>query len=313
MFATKSQRPNRGFMKRHLLVLLMLACAGCTSAVTKVNVTDMAKSDSLPLRDIRPPSEKEHKIFSLLITSKEYGVMRAGDAKLSPGPVRLLQYEAFQKFVSADLPPQITVFHFVIYENMRSQLRAGAIGAGFGGMLGGMVGNAVGTHDSSSQTHIIDETSFNNVPDEYLRGQYSAAENPDKASVYVIYVDTDIGGKKVFTRTIASMKPHGDQNALADAVQLAIKNHLSGYDIGVQAAASTANAPATVVTSESSQIASVGGATTSIAQSLANQLGCGAVRASGDSTFVASCGSYDIAIDCNGDKCHPAHTIKANQ
>jgi hypothetical protein len=60
-------------------------------------------------------------------------------------------------------------------------------------------------------------------------------------------------------------------------------------------------------------MASAGAATTSIAQGVANQMGCGTVRASGDSTFVASCGSYDVAIDCDGAKCHPTHTIKANQ
>ena len=310
-------------MKRYLLVLWMLACAGCAPAVTKVNVTDIAKSDSLPLHDVRPASEKDSKIFSLLITSKEYGVIRTGDAKLSPGPVRLLQNEAFEKFASADRPPQVTVYHFVIYQNMRSQLRAGAIGAGVGGILGALVGNAVATHDSSSQTSIIDEMSFNSVSDEYLRGQYSATENPDKASVYVIYLDTEIDGKKVFTRTVASMKPHSDQNSLVDAVQLAIKNHLSRYDAGITAAAPAASTPPTVpstasalpiaATSGSSQVASANAATTSIAQNVANQLGCGAVRASGDSAFVASCGSYDVAIDCDGGKCHPAHTIKANQ
>ncbi|WP_445145670.1 hypothetical protein [Dyella sp. Tek66A03] len=321
-----SQLPNRGFMKRHLLVLMMLACTGCAPAVTKVNVTDMAKSDALPLHDVRPASEKEDKIFSLLITSKEYGVLRAGDAKLSPAPVRLLQHEAFQKFASADHAPQVTVHHLVIYENMRSQLRSGAIGAGVGGVIGGLIGNAVANHDSSSQTHIIDEMSFNSVSEEYLRGQYDASENPDKGSVFIIYVDTDIDGKKVFTRTIASMKPHGDQNAFADAVQLAIKNHLSRYDASVTAAAptasmtpaalvapATASAPAVLATSRSSQMASAEAATTSIAQGVANQMGCGPVRASGDSTFVASCGSYDVAIDCDGAKCHPTHTMKANQ
>ncbi|MET0331574.1 MAG: hypothetical protein ABW154_09085 [Dyella sp.] len=282
-------------------------------------MTDIAKSDSLPLRDLRPASEKENKIFSLLITSKEYGVKRAGDAKLSPVPVRLLQHEAFQKFASTDHPPQVTVYHFVIYENMRSQLRAGAIGAGIGGMLGGIMGDAIGSHNSSSQTHVIDEMSFNSGSDEYLRGQYSAAENPENAAVYIIYVDTDIDGKKVFTRTVASMRLHSDQkNALADAVQLAIKNHLSHYDAGVQAIASTASmtptatAPATAA-SGGAQIASIGAATASIAQRVANQLGCGAVRASGDSTFVTSCSSYDLAIDCDGGKCRPTHTIRGNQ
>jgi hypothetical protein len=205
----------------------------------------------------------------------------------------------------------------VIYENMRSQLRAGAIGAGVGGLIGGEIGNAMASHDASSQTQIVDEMSFNAVTEEYLRGQYSASENPDKASVFIIYVDTDIDGKKVFTRTVASMKTHGDQSALADAVQLAIKNHLSHYDAAATAAtgpvASTATslASARSVTPGMVPAAPVNNGATTMAQGVANQLGCGAVRASGESTFVASCGSYDIAIDCDGDKCHPTHTVSA--
>jgi hypothetical protein len=306
-------------MKRQIFALMMLACAGCTSAVTKVNVADINKSDALSVRDMRPATEKEDKIFSLLITSKEYGVIRAGDDKLSPSAVRLLQHQAFEAFSTADHLPRVTVYHFVIYENMRSQLRSGAIGAGFGGVLGAMVGNAVATHDSSSQTRTIDEMSFNSVSDEYLRGLYSSSENPDKASVYVIYVDTEIDGKKVFTRTVASMKPHSDQNALADAVQLAIKNHLARYEGGaaMTTVASTTTAPPTAVyssspsssTPSSSPVASADVATTSIAQAVANQMGCGAVEAHGDSTFVAPCGSYSVAIDCDGGKCHPTHTV----
>ena len=233
-------------MKRHFLALLMLACTGCAPVVTKLNVADISKSESLHIADKRPESEKESKIFSLLITSKEYGVIRAGDVHLSPPPVRLLQHEAYQKFAADGGSHSVTVYHFVIYQNMRSQLRAGAVGAGVGGLLGGEIANAVATHDIASQTHVIDEMSFNSVTEEYLRGQYSAAENPDKASVYVIYVDTDIDGKKVFTRTVAPITPHNSQSPLADAVELAIKNHLAGYGAG---SAATANATQSGATS----------------------------------------------------------------
>ncbi|GLQ87320.1 hypothetical protein [Dyella flagellata] len=188
-------------MKRYIAVLLMLACTGC--APVKVNVPDIAKSDSLQVTDMRPASEKEKKLFSLLITSKEYGVVRMGDDKLSPPPVRLLQYQAFQKFGRGDHQPNVIVHHFVIYMNARSQLRSGAVGAAVGGMVGAMIANAIADHDTSSQTRMVDEKSFDNIPDEYERGLYNSSENSDKGSVYIIYVDTDIDGKRVFTRTIA--------------------------------------------------------------------------------------------------------------
>lgn len=229
-------------MKRHLLAVLALACAGCAPVVTKVNVANIAKSDALHVTDQRPTSEKESKIFSLLITSKEYGVMRAGDVHLSPGPVRLLQHQVYEKFAAEGGTHAVTVYHFVIYENMRSQLRSGAVGAGLGGVLGGVVGNSIANHDASSQTRVVDEMSFNSISEEYLRGQYDVTENPDKASVFIVYVDTDIDGKKVFTRTVASMKPHGDVSPLADAVDLAIKNHLSHYDTPAAPMATAAQA-----------------------------------------------------------------------
>lgn len=49
----------------------------------------------------------------------------------------------------------------------------------------------------------------------------------------------------------------------------------------------------------------------SMAQSVANQLGCGAVQANGSSTYVASCGSWSVLINCSGDRCRPMHTIRA--
>jgi hypothetical protein len=51
-------------------------------------------------------------------------------------------------------------------------------------------------------------------------------------------------------------------------------------------------------------------ASTAMAQDVATQIGCGAVQANGGSTFVASCGSYSVLIDCDGGQCRPMHTIK---
>jgi hypothetical protein len=325
-------------MKRHMFVLLLLACAGCAPVVT-IKVTDIAKSDSLEVRDARPVTEKEGNAFSLLITSKQYGILRAGDAKLSPMPVRLLQHEAFQKFSAEDHLPKVTVYHFAIYENIQSQSRSDAFGVAIGGLIGGAISRAAASHHGSSQTSVIDETAFNSLSDEYLRGRYTAAENPKKSSVYIIYVDTEVDGRKVFTRTIA---PHGDTNALAYAVQLAIKDHLAQYDVGATVttrpapdaqAANVGPSPTPVATTDSTpeapqiapantpttvdsaaeepqvQTASDNTPTMSVAQNIASQLGCGVVKADGSSGFVAPCGSYEVAIDCDGERCHPTHTV----
>lgn len=217
-------------MKNLLVALLTLTCAACTPAITKVNVPDIAKSDAVTVTDVRPASEKEHKIFSLMITSKQYGVWRIGDAQLSPSPVRLLQHQVYETLGPRTDAPTVTVYHLVIYANMQSQFRHGAVGAAIGGVAGGLIGNAIVNHTGTTQTTPVDQAAFEGLPaDEYKRGLYTHEEDPNKASLYIVYIDTLINGKRVFTRTIAPMRKQGDPTSLSDAVQLAIKNQLAKY------------------------------------------------------------------------------------
>lgn len=216
-------------MKKLLAALLTLACAACAPVVTKVNVPDIEKSSAVAVSDLRPAVEKEHKIFSLMITSKQYGIWRVGDVQLSPSPVRLLQHEIFEK-LSSQGATNATVYHFVVYANMQSQLRHGAVGAAAGGVVGALIGNALANRDETAQTRVVDAAAFDSMAaEEYQRGLYTQEEDPAKASVFIVYIDTLINGKRVFTRTIAPARSQGDQNALADAVELAIKNQLARY------------------------------------------------------------------------------------
>jgi hypothetical protein len=100
-----------------------------------------------------------------------------------------------------------------------------------GGIVGGLIGNALANHGESAQTSIVDASAFDALAtDEYKRGLYTRDEDPTKASVYIVYIDTMINGKRVFTRTIAPVRQQGDKNSLADAVELAIRNQLAKYD-----------------------------------------------------------------------------------
>lgn len=217
-------------MKKMLVAVLTLACAACAPVVTKVNIPDIGKSDAVAVTDMRPTSEKEKKIFSLMITSKQYGIWRVGDARLSPAPVRLLQYQIARQANAENVFPKLTIYHFVVYENMKSQLRHGAAGAAIAGVAGALIGNAIANHDETAQTSAVDENAFNNMSaNEYMRGLYTQAEDPNKASVYIVYLETGINGKRIFTRTIAPATPKGNQDPLVDAVQLAIRNQLSRY------------------------------------------------------------------------------------
>jgi hypothetical protein len=315
-------------MKRLIVGLLALACAGCVPAA-KVNLPDAAKSEALPVSDMRPASEKEKKIFSLLITSKEYGVIRISDTQLQPSPVNVLQYEAFQKLGPAH---KVTVYHFVTYINAKAQLRSQAVFAGIGGLVGGMIANSVAEHTSSPETRLINQSTFENVSgdDEYERAYYTSSESPNNGPVYITYLDTDIDGKRLFTRTVAPMRVQGNENALAAAIELAVKDHLSDYDrsaIATPAAfqsaqgttldLSTHNAAASNATSSVSSTASASPQASmgefgmaSKAQDVANQLGCGAVQSNGNSSYVAPCGDHGIYIDCDGDACRPLHTVR---
>ena len=126
---------------------------------------------------------------------------------------------------------KVELRHFVVYENMKSQLRHGAVGAGLGGMAGALIGDASVSRDERSQTRLVDEKAFDSTSAvEYQRGLYTQVEDPDKASVYIVYLDTSINGKQVFTRTIAAANARkGAQDPLVTAMQLAIRNQLADY------------------------------------------------------------------------------------
>jgi hypothetical protein len=74
-----------------------------------------------------------------------------------------------------------------------------------------------------------------------------------------------------------------------------------------------ADTPSTPAPSVSPAVAVAASADTSMAQDAATQLGCGAVQANGNSTFVAPCDGYSVLIDCDGGQCRPMHTIKAKE
>jgi hypothetical protein len=82
------------------------------------------------------------------------------------------------------------------------------------------------------------------------------------------------------------------------------------------ATASSSPAPAIAVatrpadmTATSPQDSAANAAIAPLAQSIANQLGCGTVQANGAATFIAPCSTYDVLIDCGSGQCRPMHTV----
>lgn len=259
-------------MKRLIVGLLALTCAGCVP-VAKVDVpSDAAKATSLQVSDARPTDEKDKKFFSLLITSKQYGIIRNGDTNISPSPVDVLKDDAFQKW-GAD--HKITVYHFVIYINAKSHLRTMTAFGVIGGVAGALVGNALAPKGSSPQTHVIDANTFNTLSgaQEYQRAFYTHDEDPNDTPAFIVFLDTDIDGKRIFTRTVSPFQHMGDSSALAAAVGLAVKDHLSDYGSGAATTAASPTTTTALVTaaSETPPPASAAASTTTAAATAAAQ------------------------------------------
>lgn len=103
-----------------------------------------------------------------------------------------------------------------------------------GGVVGALIaagGQAnVGVNMSQS---VIDEKQFTGVADEYEHAYYNEAENPQKASVFVIYIDAEIKGKRVFVRTVAPFKGQQGQNSYGLAVESTVQYYLAQYQPAV--------------------------------------------------------------------------------
>jgi hypothetical protein len=75
----------------------------------------------------------------------------------------------------------------------------------------------------------------------------------------------------------------------------------------------SAPAPAASAAVSVPAVAMVQDATQSLAQNVASQMGCGAVKAQGDAGYVAPCGTYGVYIGCDAGQCRPLHTIKLEE
>jgi hypothetical protein len=221
-------------MKRLLFVLPLLLSA-CAPIVTRVDLPGADDSTSVQVSDLRPASEKESKIFSLLITSGEYGIYRKGDQTLDPPMTQIFRRLAYDKLgVGKATPPSISIYHMVVYENRKSELRKGAVGAGIGGLVGAAIASGITAGDTVNISQsLIDRNQFEkSSAEEYERAFYTDAENPEHASVFVVYIDAAVDGKRVFVKTMAPTRAPEGHNAYSLAVQSAIQYYLSQYVAG---------------------------------------------------------------------------------
>lgn len=221
-------------MKRLLLAVPLLLSA-CAPQIVKHDLAGPAGTAVVPVRDLRPANEKKEEIFSLMITSSGYGIYRKGDASLDPTMQAAFGHKAMQK-LGAPAMKDATIHHMVVYMNLQSELRRGAVGAGFGGMIGSLIATAGMTGANLSQG-LADRAKFEGVKDEYERAFYTEAENPKKGSVFVVYIDAEIAGRRTFTRTMAAtVGPEGSVPYVL-AVDSAIAYWLQQHEAAAPAAA----------------------------------------------------------------------------
>lgn len=216
-------------MKR-ILILAAIALGGCAAPVTKLHIAGLDRSDKVPVSDLRPKIESEGESFSGNIFSDAYALYRIADSAVFPPAVRLLSHRAFERFGGLADATELKVRHFVVYRNLQAELRRVAIGSGIGGVLGAVaVGPAVTASNGTSK--IVNDLAapLSVGMDEYKRALYTEAENPGKGSVYIVYIETELKSKRVFTRTVAPVKSKEGEMPLGMAVEAAIAFHLGQY------------------------------------------------------------------------------------
>ncbi|WP_430390676.1 hypothetical protein [Dyella sp. 20L07] len=166
-----------------------------------------------------------------------------------------------------------------------------AAGAGLiGGLIGGLI---VGAIENSKVGEIIPGPALDGQTGEKIR-----ALATDKVAM------TERGQPGVANVAMTAPVALPVQTAMAQA------GAEGDAPTSIGPATSSSVAGPTTATPSIGTIAMVESPTTSQAQGVANQLGCGVVKASGAGGYVAPCGSYGVYIDCDSGRCHPAHTVK---
>ncbi len=138
----------------------------------------------------------------------------------------MLAHRAYEAFPGLADQPNIKVRHFVTYANLQSQLRKGVAL----GMLTGRIGVAlIGPQTYPVVTTPTDSAQIEKTAsdEEHTRAYFTEQENPTKAPVNVIYMDTEILGKRVASRCLVPPVAGKPNLFLVEAFDMCIANHLA--------------------------------------------------------------------------------------
>src|SRR5262245_55497767 len=177
---------------KKLLVVLSVLIYGC-AAPASLTIPGIERSESVAAKDLRPETEKQDATFSYVLTSDAYAIYRLGDASLSPSATRLLRHRAFEKFGSGGEALNLTIHHLVVYRNLQAQFRQTALGPG---LIPALIVGTETREPSGIASTLVNRQAFDSPDREHARAYYTGAENPGRGGVYVVYIDSEMRGKR---------------------------------------------------------------------------------------------------------------------
>ena len=206
-----------------------LAATGCAVPVQPVSIPEISKSASIKVADLRPGDEKNEETFSVMILSDAYGKRRIKDSAVQPEPLRLLQHRAFERFGATSDLREIKVHHFVTYINWEGYGK-GVAGGAVAGMLGAALSGSSGAPPSGTVSSLANAAAFNDVgKDEWKRAVVQSTEAAPSPVFFVVYIDAEIQGKRVFTKTIYPTTGENMNIGVPKAMEAAISFNLDQH------------------------------------------------------------------------------------
>ena len=244
-------KPQHMKLLTTLCLATTLFMTGCATVQTApMTIPGIEKSSSVVIEDLRPVSETKDELFSSFVFSEAYGISRFAERDSNPTGMRLLSHRAYEAFPELN-KSAFKVHHFVSYFNATAMYRKIAAGVALNSMTGQggnfAIGAQAGSNAAGSRlsdkadiatakagevfTTQIDGSIFQKTADkEHQRAFYTQAENPSKASALrVIYIETEILGKRIATRSIVPPLTNKPQVTHAEVLDICIANHLALY------------------------------------------------------------------------------------
>ncbi len=215
---------------RNLLVFIVVAllASGCATPAAPIDIPGIERSAGVRVTDLRPAMETQGETFSVLVTSDAYGTSRIAQGTVQPPPLRVLQHRLHERFSISGEALDVKVHHFVVYRNIAGpgkRIAFGSIGGAVGAVAAGAVGNqAVTEGETSLERSAFDATASED--DEWKRALFSEGENPKGGLCFIVYIDAELRGRRVFTRTVFPAILDDINRAIPLSVDAAIRAHI---------------------------------------------------------------------------------------